>query len=181
MTNSTRGTFPPASAQHQQPERLGLGTFGCAVPSSALIFSAYSNLEKNWAGKVMEGYFANWAVSLSCWHVLPATSHIRQALNPSHNLYASTRVNYYHGHHEPIPEGACLNRGFTQSFRLQLHSRSSLLPCFWKAKLQLTSVLAHIPCEWSQGSALPSCGLCFSGFSKYDGWKSSGVVLVFFF
>lgn len=56
-----------------------------------------------------------------------------------------------------------------------------LLPCFWKAKLQLTSVLAHIPCKWSQGSALLSCGLCFSGFSKYDGWKSSGVVFCFVF
>lgn len=50
-----------------------------------------------------------------------------------------------------------------------------LLPCFWKAKL-LLSVLVCIPWEWSLGSVLPSCRLCFSSFSKYDGWKSSGGV-----
>lgn len=92
----------------------------------------------------------------------------------------------------PAP-GATITKGITSRSQKELalimvlHSpvifsyTPVLPPCFWKAKLQLTSVLAHIPRKWSQGPALPSCGLCFSGFSKYDGWKSSWVVVGFGF
>lgn len=56
MNNNSSTHFP--QPQHST-NSLVLGTFGRAVSFPALIFSAYSNLDKNWAGKVTEGCFAN--------------------------------------------------------------------------------------------------------------------------
>lgn len=159
MSNNSSTHFP--LPQHST-NSLALGTFGCAVPFPALIFSAYSNLDKNWAEKLQKVVLQTEQPDLSnSCAGMPSIPPICQ-------------------HHGQLLSGASLAdpRGslllivvlyipviFTYS--------PILLPCFWKAKL-LLSILVCIPWEWSLGSVLPSCRLCFSSFSNYDGWKSSG-------